>query len=323
MLNIALGFDSNFAPYAAAAIKSILLHNKDVKFYLMYDNLKKSDMAKITDMIESHPEGSGQLVWIDMTGKFSNLFTGLWKSCAVYFPLALPSICPDERILFLDADTMVTGDLTQFYNQNLEGYYLAGVQDYGMISDLNAGKTVPAGDNKTIIIKDYFETALGWNAEEMKKYINSGMLLMNLKLMREDKIEEKIYKSLKERTFAFPDQDCINFVCHDRIKILEPKYNFMIPHDNTWNNLSDDVKKELSGYKEEKETPLIIHFLKKPWRAPQDNLPFAKMYNEIRKQTPYKNLRSRQEIFQFRWGRKGKYLRVLNKTVFEFGGCRS
>ena len=59
MLNIALGFDSNFAPYAAAAIKSILHHNKDVKFYLMYENLKKSDMAKITDMIESLRGGGG------------------------------------------------------------------------------------------------------------------------------------------------------------------------------------------------------------------------------------------------------------------------
>ena len=91
----------------------------------------------------------------------------------------------------------------------------------------------------------------------------------------------------------------------------------MIPHDNTWYNLEDKVKAKLSKYKGENETPLIIHFLKKPWRAPQDNLPFSKLYNEIRKQTPYKKHRSRQETFQFRWSRKGKYLRILNKTVFE------
>ena len=63
-----------------------------------------------------------------------------------------------------------TGDLTQFYNQNLEGYYLAGgsrLRDE--ISDLNAGKTVPAGDQQTIIIKDYFETALGLERRRNEK----------------------------------------------------------------------------------------------------------------------------------------------------------
>lgn len=60
MINIALGFDSNFAPYAAVTIKSILQHNQNVNFYLMYDNLKKSDMAKIDAMIDSERGGGGQ-----------------------------------------------------------------------------------------------------------------------------------------------------------------------------------------------------------------------------------------------------------------------
>ena len=59
MINIAMGFDSNFAPYAAAAIKSILQYNQNVNFYLMYDNLKKSDMVKIEAMIASEKRGGG------------------------------------------------------------------------------------------------------------------------------------------------------------------------------------------------------------------------------------------------------------------------
>lgn len=47
MMNIAMGFDSNFAPYAAVTIKSILLHNKNIKFYIMFDNLKQVDMKKL------------------------------------------------------------------------------------------------------------------------------------------------------------------------------------------------------------------------------------------------------------------------------------
>ena len=318
MINIALGFDSNFAPYAAVTIKSILQHNQNVNFYLMYDNLKKSDMAKIDAMIDSEKGGGGKTFWGNMSGKFNNLFTGSWSSSAVYFPLALPSICKDERILFLDADTMVTGDLSDFYNQDLTGYYLAGVHDYGMVANINSGEEIATDNNKKLFTKEYFNNFLNWNIEEMKKYFNSGMMLMNLKLMREENIEEKIYASLKEKTFAFPDQDCINYVCHAKVKILEPKYNYMVLHDNTWDNLSDEVKNSLLKYKQEKEIPLIVHFLKKPWRKPAEEVSFSKTYNQLRKLTPYKNHRSKQETFQFRWSKKGKYLRILNKTIFDF-----
>ncbi len=213
---------------------------------------------------------------------------------------------------------MVTGDLSDFYNQDLTGYYLAGVHDYGMVANINSGEEIATDNNKKLFTKEYFNNFLNWNIEEMKKYFNSGMMLMNLKLMREENIEEKIYASLKEKTFAFPDQDCINYVCHAKVKILEPKYNYMVLHDNTWDNLSDEVKNSLLKYKQEKEIPLIVHFLKKPWRKPAEEVSFSKTYNQLRKLTPYKNHRSKQETFQFRWSKKGKYLRILNKTIFDF-----
>ena len=133
-----------------------------------------------------------------------------------------------------------------------------------------------------------------------------------------ENIEEKIYASLKEKIFAFPDQDCINYICHDKIKILDPRYNFMVLLDPVWNKLAPKVQESLIKYKQEKEIPLIVHFLKKPWRKPAEEVSFSKTYNQLRKLTPYKNHRSRQETFQFRWSKKGKYLRILNKTIFDF-----
>ncbi len=314
MINIALGFDKNFAAYAATTIKSILLHNKNLKFYLMHDNLPKSDIKKISKMIEEYKE---DYQWIDMSNEFDNLFTGSWKSKTLYFPLKLSSICDDERILFLDADTFVLNDLSAFYNQNLDGYYLAAVNDYGMLSDLKTDNKLKLG-NETVEIKDYFKKIRKWNNTDMQRYFNSGMLLMNLDEMRKNNVQEQMIDSLKYNIFAFPDQDCINYVCHDHVKIIEPKYNFMVLFKSTWNRLDDEQKEKLLPYKEEKEQPLIIHYLLKPWRRPQDNLPFSKEYNKVKSSTPYKNVLSRQEIFQFRISKKGTYLRLFNKTIFEF-----
>ena len=297
MMNIALGFDSNFAPYAATTIKSILLHNKDITFYLMYDNLKKSDIKKISSMIESHKE---HYHWIDMSGEFNDLFTGNWKSKTLYFPLKLPSICKDERVLFLDADTFVLGDLSKFYKQPLDGYYLAAVNDYGMISDLKTNNQLKLGEN-TVDIKHYFGNIRKWNNTDMQRYFNSGMLLMNLDEMRKNNVEKAVMDSLKSNIFAFPDQDCINYVCHDHVKIVEPKYNFMVIFKSTWSRVEEETLERLLPYKTEKERPLIIHYLLKPWRKPNAELPFSKEYNEVKAMTPYKYSLTKQEFFSFKW----------------------
>ena len=297
MINIALGFDGNFAPYAATTIKSILLHNKNVTFYLMYDNLKKSDIKKISSMIESHNE---HYHWIDMSGEFNDLFTGNWKSKTLYFPLKLPSICKDERVLFLDADTFVLGDLSKFYNQPLDGYYLAAVNDYGMMSDLKTNNQLKLGEN-TVDIKHYFGNIRKWNNTDMQRYFNSGMLLMNLDEMRKNNVEKAVMDSLKSNIFAFPDQDCINYVCHDHVKIVEPKYNFMVIFKSTWSRVEEETLERLLPYKTEKERPLIIHYLLKPWRKPNAELPFSKEYNEVKAMTPYKYSLTKQEFFSFKW----------------------
>ncbi len=313
MINIALGFDKNFAAYAATTIKSILLHNKNLKFYLMHDNLPKADIKKISKMIEEHKE---DYQWIDMSGEFENLFTGNWKSKTLYFPLKLPSICDDNRILFLDADTFVLDDLSTFYNQNLDGYYLAAVNDYGMLSDLKTDNRLKLG-NETVDIKEYFQKIRKWNNTDMQRYFNSGMLLMNLDEMRKNNVEEQMLDSLKYNLFAFPDQDCINYVCHDHVKIIEPKYNFMVIFKSTWNRLDDEFKEKLIPYKEERIRPLIVHYLLKPWKKPMDNLPFSKEYNQVKQSTPYKNKMTKQEMFQFKISKNGTYLRLFNKTIFE------
>ena len=107
--------------------------------------------------------------------------------------------------------------------------------------------------------------------------------------------------SLKSNIFAFPDQDCINYVCHDHVKIVEPKYNFMVIFKSTWSRVEEETLERLLPYKTEKERPLIIHYLLKPWRKPNAELPFSKEYNEVKAMTPYKYSLTKQEFFSFKW----------------------
>lgn len=316
MMNIALGFDSNFAPYAAVTIKSILLHNKNIKFYIMFDNLKQVDMKKIDKLIKSGENCSAE--WIDMTGKFDHLSAGGWKSKSVYFPVALPTICPDERILFLDADILVTENLETLYNQNLEGYYLAGTLDYGIISEFMCNSPVTSetcgGD---IPARDYFNEIFKFTSvEDFNDYVNGGILLLNLHELRKDNIENKMYELFNKIDFALNEQDCYNFVCKGRKKILTKEEAMLVLKNYTIDEIPENYKQEyLDNYSENKKHT-IVHLIKKPWLYPEEYIPYGDLFRQIRKQTPYKYHRHRKEIFKFRYHKSAKYFVLLGHTLF-------
>lgn len=316
MMNIALGFDSNFAPYAAVTIKSIMLHNQDVKFYIMYDNLKKSDIKKITSLIETGDNCSVE--WIDMTGKFDHLSAGGWKSKSVYFPVALPSICPDDRILFLDADILVTGNLEELYNRNMDGCYILGAQDVGLFSEFNSDDWV---ESKTfggkLHVRDYFKRAFNYSRiEDLNGYINGGIMLYNLKEMRVDDIENKMYDLFSKIDFAYNEQDCFNYIAKGKKKLLTDKDAILILKDYVIDEMPENIKQEyLNNLKN--TTPLLVHLIKKPWLYPEEYTPYTDMFNEIRKQTPYRYHRHKKEIFKFKMSSKMKYLYLFGKKIFD------
>lgn len=114
----------------------------------------------------------------------------------------LSKILKEDKIIYLDADTIVNKSLLDLWNTDIENYALAGVKEYG----------------------EWFD----YIGVPNDKYINVGVLLMNLKYIRENKLDDKIIKLLNERLFAFPDQDTINIVCENKIKYINPIYNSQI-----------------------------------------------------------------------------------------------
>lgn len=110
-----------------------------------------------------------------------------------------------ERVLYLDSDTIVNGSLEELMSIDLEGYCLAGVRD------------VSEKDQKK---------ALKMDADAY--YVNSGVLVINIKEWRAKKIREKLvdFMNTYPEKLLTPDQDAINAVCAHMVRILPPKYNF-------------------------------------------------------------------------------------------------
>lgn len=108
---------------------------------------------------------------------------------------ALSMMLPDEKqILWLDCDTIVNEDISDLFDIDMNGYFYAGVLE-------------PAKS------KDIF------------RYINTGVLMCNLDLIRGLHKDYELVSFLNVCKFGWVDQDCINMLCQGRIRIIDSVYN--------------------------------------------------------------------------------------------------
>lgn len=114
-----------------------------------------------------------------------------------------------DKILSLDVDTIVTEDVSELWDISLNGYYFAGAME-------------------------------PWKSFQDKLYINCGVMLVNLKELRDGKGDE-IIDSLNTKFYMFNEQDCINKLCQGHLLKISSEYN------------SNAYTEQVSHYK-------IIHF---------------------------------------------------------------
>lgn len=175
-----------------------------------------------------------------------------------YYRLLIPDLLPDhyEKVVYLDCDLVVKGDLGQLWQINLEEHYALAVQDMWTHSVSH-----PAG------LLNY--QALGIPSDA--KYFNSGVLVINLKKWRADQISAKAIDYLQHNReyVRWHDQDVLNALLAGQWGELDPRWNvniFLFSGDSAQKNspFSDDVYNDII------RDPYIIHFTSgdKPWVSP-------------------------------------------------------
>lgn len=106
-----------------------------------------------------------------------------------------------DKLLYLDLDIQIDHDISELWDIDIDNYAIAGV------IDLN--------------VRSYPFSYM----PNINSYINSGVLLMNLKYFREHGITEMLHAELNSQKLRFPDQDALNIVCYGKIKYLSHKWN--------------------------------------------------------------------------------------------------
>ena len=146
--------------------------------------------------------------------------------------LALHEILPEEdRVLWLDIDTIVNADITDLFETELDGCYVAAAEE-------------------PIRSKDPF------------LYFNAGVMILDLKKLR-DGMADLLIRYVNRVDLRFPDQDVINLLCQGRIKPISPYWN-----SNKWIvEVSDPGITHFAADRNYEKQPLWQQYDRMEWRV--------------------------------------------------------
>ncbi len=254
--------DNSYAPYISVAIKSIIDNaSKDYNYKLIviHQELNQENMDKISSLAKEGFEI--KFVYMkdgleSITDRVENRLRCDYFTLTIYFRLFIPDMFPEyDKGIYIDSDVVVSGDISKLYNHQLGKSLVGACVDKSVVD-------VPE-------LAKYMEEAIGVSKYE---YVNSGVLLMNLKEMRETEFTKKFLTLLNKYHFdcIAPDQDYLNAMCNGKILYL----------DECWDAMPTEGKEPL-------ESPNLIHYnlFQKPWCY--DNIQYEEYFWKYAKQTKY------------------------------------
>lgn len=251
-INIVYSLNDEYASGAACSIKSLCSNThgtRDMVIYILFSELSNDNAVRFEQLSkECHVDIRLKKIKPEKHIAKNCFYTVNYLTCEMYFRMFRADILPkEEKALYLDCDTIITGDIVDLYMTDISDFILGAVYDYPNI--------LREKELKQIEI-------------DKGSYFNSGVLLVNLKRFREENILERSLNYLKYHTeLKCPDQDTLNIICDGKVKLLDERWNFQWGHCiDKFVFLNDE---EARKYKNIRDNFFLIHFTspKKPWNS--------------------------------------------------------
>jgi lipopolysaccharide biosynthesis glycosyltransferase len=284
---LVITIDDGYCLQAVVMLTSLMENAEENTFYkidvLVPNEFSEDSKKKILSIQETYGKNC-KIEFINMKNCFTNSYISKHFTNTVYYRLRIPDVLQTrKRCIYLDADMIVNSDLTELYDVDLHDKWLGGVAD-----SVRGYK-----NEKERVKRESYRKS--FEIESLQEYINSGVLLLDLDVLRKNNIEEKFEAFLKKyKDPSQHDQTVINSVCYGKILSLPLKFNtqaFMYTHKA----YGKDEEKfsqifPQKEWEEAWENPRIIHFAgEKPWNDPS-TFWIEKWWNTARKTQYWKEI---------------------------------
>lgn len=236
-MNFCFAINEGYVDYCRVAMVSILENNQadGTKFHILTDVLSDAARKRLIETAAAY--GSVVKIYEMDDSRLVGQKT-TWSKYAWYRIFASDVISHDvDKLLYLDCDVVVTGDISQLFTIDMTDKSVAGVTD---VMAINA---------------DLYDR-VGYSHQ--KGYFCTGVLMMNLAYFREHDLGKRIlnFAVRNPEKIQFPDQDALNCVCCDTKVTLPLKYGVLAPFFTN----QDFIKEYCDEVADALNDPRIVHY---------------------------------------------------------------
>lgn len=247
-MNLLVTLDSAYIHILCVMLKSILISNPNTKFtvYMLNSSLTEDDFEKVNNYLQNDRI---KLVDIKINDELLDgaPVTDRYPK-EMYYRIFAAKFLPQDidKILYLDPDLIVRKELDSLYNMDLGDNYFAAASHVGkFLTSFNA---------------------LRLEMEDEAPYINSGVMLINIALLRKEQDLQEVFDYIEEKKnfLILPDQDVISAVYGERIITIDP---FIYNMNDRLFFSTESIKKGIT-VEWVAENSVVIHYFgrNKPWK---------------------------------------------------------
>ena len=280
---IVLAADDAYVPMLTTTIYSALCNASPERFYdvvVFERNISTRNKRRMREFLSARFDNAGlRFKNVEELVGFYDLSTSNEHiSVETYYRFLIQDVMPGyDKVLYLDSDLIVCGDVAELYDTDLGDDLLAAVRDVDYLGNLN----MPDGERMR-----YSRDVLG--LERPYDYFQAGVLLLNVPEMRALHSASEWLEISSDPSYIYNDQDILNSCCQGRVTYL----------DNSWNVMNDcggriakvfsyAPAEDYAAFLRAYENPRVIHYagFEKPWKSGHCDL--REEYWEYARDTPF------------------------------------
>lgn len=269
LVQILYSTDINYVTPTAVSIISLMENsnpNRNYNVNVIVDEDIKTVMEGVLKIIQSKYSNLNYKV-IVMKDRIDSVSHIDHVSLPTFYRIYISKYVDYDKCVYLDSDTIVNGDI-------------------GTLFDLDLGDKLIAGIKPACYY--YNKREVRWRSKLLNipifdQYINAGVILYNLKMIRNSKIDDVLINEMKKNP-DLNDQDLINMVYYGNIKVINTKWNLM-SGDYTIEGekvlINSDASKILDTKVLDMTDVVVVHYSErdKPWDDVPDSYPLKNLWD--------------------------------------------
>lgn len=231
--------DDNFVKFTIVSLYSMRENaspERTYQIHILHTGITEENQAKVMELERPNFRICFENVKERVREIGGHLPIRHYYSMTTYYRMFIADMFPEyDKVLYIDSDTVVQGDISELYDIE--------------IGDCLVGAAHEEAMRQSEIFGDYCEKVVGVDREQ---FFNAGVLIINTRLYREEKILDRFKALLYTYRFVVTqDEDYLNVLCKDRVYHIPSKWNC-------------EMFGEISCTREE---AAIIHYImvSKPW----------------------------------------------------------